>query len=66
MFRVWGLNMLKLVRGIVGSSDVNNVGKRGFPHAAIVTVSTGGLVCASWLMPRLSLARSEYRRDLCD
>ena len=49
MFRVWGLNMLMLVRGIVGRSDVNDVSKWGFPQAAIVAVSTGGPVCASRL-----------------
>ena len=65
MFRVWGLNMLMLVRGIVGRSDVNDVSKWGFPQAAIVAVSTGGPACASRLLPRLALARSEYHRDLC-
>ena len=49
MFRVWGLNMLMLVRGIVGRSDVNDVSKWGFPQAAIVAVSTGGPACASRL-----------------
>ena len=57
--------MLKLAHGIVGSSDVNDVRKWGFPQAAIVAVSTGGTVCASRILPRLALARSEYRHDLC-
>ena len=56
MFRVWGLTMLKLVRGIVGSSEVNDVSKWGFPQAATVAISTGGPVCASRLLPRLALA----------
>ena len=60
MFRVWGLNLLMLVRGFVGRSDVNDVSKWGFPQAAIVAVSTGGPAS-----PRLALAGSEYRRDLC-
>ena len=49
MFRVWGLNMLMLDRGIVGSNDVNDVSKWGFPQAAIVAVSTGGPVCIAAL-----------------
>ena len=48
MFRVWGINMLMFVRGIVGRSDVND--KWGFPQAAIVAVSTGGPACASQLV----------------
>ena len=41
MFRVWGLNMLMLEGGIVGSIKlkINDVSIRGFPHASIVAVS---------------------------
>ena len=66
MFRVWDLNMLMFASGIVRSSEVKLRQQKGVSRSSLcIAASRGCQAPAVNASPRLTLARSEYRRELC-